>query len=204
MVAQENKGKLELIIGPMYAGKTTRLLQLYEKAPGILIKPAIDERYSRDEIVTHDGKRYKAIPCKGTLDIASIIDPYIKNPTLRNDSFHNRLYIDEVQFFDGLILPLISAARSFNIDIYAAGLDLTFEKEPFPFKNSFKTMQDLIDQSTKIHHLMSQCYKCGDPAPYTKKIGTGKDIVEVGGKELYQPACKKHHPNLYDLTRRIL
>ena len=187
MNIEKQEGKLELIVGPMYAGKTTKLLDLYEKTEGgVLVKSTMDKRYANNDIVTHNGKRYEAHSCENSKDILYLA---------QNSNSKSNLFIDEIQFFDEDILIALEKLKNDGINVVAAGLYSTFENNPFPLKaSSVYTMKHVISLADKIHRLYASCATCGGDAAYTHKTGGTKNIIEVGGKDIYEPRCGRHYP----------
>ena len=116
-------GKLTVICGPMFAGKTTKLIELVNKSDKkkVVFKPVIDNRYDEDSVCTHDGKK---IECYVVESLANIIDIYIKEKP-------EVIAIDEVQFFNEDIKYLIDELIDRNVEIIIGGLDMDFRREPF-------------------------------------------------------------------------
>ncbi len=124
-------GILEVITGPMFAGKTSELIkrierQAYAKKKVALFKPSIDDRYSREEVVAHNGLRYRAyvVPTsnEGVEEIARLI---------RRGRF-DVVGVDEVQFFPVKIVKMLNNLADSGIYVIASGLNLDFKAEPFP------------------------------------------------------------------------
>ena len=210
-------GELHLILGPMFAGKSTYLINKVHEllcngahaSEILLINHSRDTRYdtANTNICTHDGNKYKAI---STHNLQTIINSIINIPvddtstTTTNKYSHiKHILIDEGQFFDDLFIAiktLILSEYGNNKKqnntqdkqdkkyIYICGLDGDFKQEPFA--NS--RILDLIPYTTQLIKLNARCYICNKTAPYTKRIINCNDTILVGGADMYQPSCITH------------
>lgn len=103
--------------------------------------------------------------------------------------------IDEIQFFDPSIVPILLDIGKNGIEVYAAGLDLNFRGE------EFKTTNELMKRADEVEHLTARCEfpGCNKPATRSQRIIDGKPapydspLVVIGGKEMYQARCEEHH-----------
>ena len=209
--------ELCLILGPMFAGKSTYLINKVHEllcngahaSEILLINHSRDTRYdtTNTNICTHDGNKYKAI---STHNLQTIINSIINIPvddtstTTTNKYSHiKHILIDEGQFFDDLFIAiktLILSEYGNNKKqnntqdkqdkkyIYICGLDGDFKQEPFA--NS--RILDLIPYTTQLIKLNARCYICNKTAPYTKRIINCNDTILVGGADMYQPSCITH------------
>jgi thymidine kinase len=182
-------GFLEMYIGPMFAGKSTRLIKEasnYVESERILIKHSLDDRYDKDKnnnlyISTHDGTQ---LPCVAYSNLkAFYIDKY---DDIKNDKI-KAIFIDEGQFFDDLYDIVISLLTKHNKEIYISGLDGDYKRTPFG------DILKLIPEADMINKLRAKCYKCGKPAPFTTRLINIGDKIVVGGADKYQPSCREHH-----------
>ncbi|WP_461866420.1 thymidine kinase [Thermococcus sp.] len=186
------EGFLEVITGPMFAGKTTELIkrierQIFAKRKAALFKPAIDNRYSESEVVAHNGLRYDAfvIPTdeEGVIMIEDIT---------RKEGFEV-IGIDEVQFFPISIVEMLNRLADDGIYVIASGLNLDFKGDPFP------VTKELLVRADNIIYLTAVCTVCGAPATRTQRMINGKPaprnspVILVGGRESYEARCRKHH-----------
>ena len=179
-------GKLELIIGPMFSGKSTelirriRLLQKIEKKI-LVIKPIIDSRYNQDKITSHN---YESVDCMVLEKLADIANDEINK--------YNTIVVDEGQFFSDLVPVVTKWVDNFNVDIIVGGLDGDFQRQPIG------TILDLIPHADQCHKLSSLCNGCkdGTPAPFSFRLVDSSDKVLVGGSESYIPVCRKHFNEL--------
>lgn len=165
---------IEVLTGPMYAGKTTRLLERLAQAEArgvrvVAIKPALDTRDRR--ITSRNGASH---PCRRLSDGAL--------PSYRVHAARNVLVaIDEAQFFgDGL--RVLAEGFLERGHLLVAGLDLTSEREPFGWMPTLEAM------AQRVERLTARCTLCGEPAPFTAHLGSKASAVKVGD-EGYQPRC---------------
>ncbi len=185
-------GILEVITGPMFAGKTSELIkrierQAYAKKKVALFKPSIDDRYSREEVVAHNGLRYRAyvVPTsnEGVEEIAKLI---------RRGRF-DVVGVDEVQFFPVKIVKMLNNLADSGIYVIASGLNLDFKAEPFP------VMRELLVRADNVVYLTAVCTVCGRPATRSQRLIDGKPaprdspVILVGGRESYEARCRLHH-----------
>lgn len=168
--------KITLISGPMFAGKTTKALELVRELPCIYLKPGIDNRYSQKSIVTHDGRKHPASIINNMTDCDNL---FLK------DKKADCILIDEVQFFDDFILKAIKEA-SLIYQVYLTGLNYWADGSIPPIINEIRKLD--INEIK----LQAVCEECGKPASYTFKRRETSSIVEVGGGELYGPKCHFH------------
>ena len=180
-------GFIEVICGPMFAGKSEEVIRRikrleYAKKKVLIFKPTIDNRYSNDEIVSHDKRCVKSI----NIEKGSDIRPY-----LRDDL--DAVVIDEVQFLDEEVISIADELANKGIRVILAGLDMDFRGEPF------KIMDKLLCKAEFITKLTAICVKCGAPATRTQRLVNGKPasyddpIIIVGAAEQYESRCRHCH-----------
>jgi thymidine kinase len=180
------RGKLTVIAGPMFSGKTGKLVAMVDVFTRmghtvLTVKPKIDNRYGiRDEIHSHDHRKSAAIVVDGEA-LEYIIEKIINSKA-------DKVIFDEVQFFDKpKILLIISKLRKLGIDIIAAGLLYDYKRQPFG------VTPDLMGLADERLELFSVCQKCGSLARHTERVGGGKSQVEVGAADKYIASCEKCH-----------
>ena len=177
-------GKVTAILGNMYSGKSTRLLHYATRARIAkkdfqLFKPRIDNRYSTDEVVSHDGARVNA----------QVIDSYKDLYDLDSGSLEV-LLIDEIQFFDPEIWRVVNEWAMDGVDVYVAGLSTDFMGQPFEASARIAMIADNIESLTAV------CTGCGEDAVWTQMVVGGVEVtdgerVQVGGTEMYEPRCRR-------------
>ncbi len=187
----QKSGYIEVICGPMFAGKTEELIRRitrmeYAKRKYIVFKPRIDNRYSETEISSHNLRKIKAINIDNALDIYKYLD----------DTYQS-VVIDEVQFFDKKMVEVVEDLASRGLRVICAGLDMDFKGKPFGI------MPTLLAIAEKVTKLTAICVCCGEDATRTQRLIDGKEayddspIVLVGAKESYEARCRKCHKVLH-------
>ncbi len=183
----KQSGWVELICGSMFSGKSEELIRRVRRATfGNLnvrvYKPAIDDRYKEDAVVSHNGTSVTARPVKNSLDI-------LQHVTDEMDV----VGIDEVQFFDEHIVEVVECLADKGIRVIVAGLDTDFRGEPFG------KMPELMALSESVTKLNAICPVCGSPASRTQRLIDGEPasyddpVILVGASESYEPRCRHHH-----------
>ena len=181
--------ELHLILGPMFAGKTTTLINKANEISDILNKDEIllinhssDIRYSENTFITsHDNIQ---IPCIAMSSLSTIYN--VDSET--HISKIKYIFINEGQFFPDLFDVIKDLLFNYNIKMYICGLDGDYKQEPFP---NCKLL-DLIPLSSSVIKLTATCSYCQNKAPFTKRLINSTDIVLIGGVESYQPVCIEH------------
>jgi len=179
-------GNLDIIIGPMFSGKSTeiirriRLLQKIDKKV-LVVKPLIDNRYTTDKITSHN---YESVDCIVVNNLNDIDNSIIVA--------HDTVVIDEGQFFNDLVETVDFWLKSFKINIIVAGLDGDFQQKPIG------RILELIPLSNKCVKLNSLCNICkdGTPAPFSFRLVQSKEAILVGGSDKYMPLCRTHYNQL--------
>lgn len=185
---QVKDGWIEVIAGSMFAGKTEELLRRvkrmeYAKKDVIVFKPKIDDRYSKDEVVSHNNRRIKSI----NISKASDIYQYLSDP------LPYAIAIDEVQFLDNEVIDVCEKYADKGVRVIVAGLDKDFRGEPFG------VMPLLLARAEYVTKLEAICQVCGAPATRTQRLINGKPasiddpIILVGAKEQYEARCRHCH-----------
>jgi thymidine kinase len=187
----KKSGYIEVICGPMFAGKTEELIRRitrmeYAKRKFLVFKPRIDNRYSETEISSHNLKKIKAINIDKASDIYKYVDDSIQS-----------VVIDEVQFFEKSMLDVVTDLANKGLRVICGGLDMDFKGEPFGI------MPQLLCLAEKVTKLSAICVCCGEDATRTQRLIDGHEaysddpIVLVGAKESYEARCRKCHKVLY-------
>jgi len=184
-------GKLIVFCGPMFGGKTTRLLSeaeryRYQKRRIFSYKPIVDDRYDDEYIVSHSGFKLKARKISNANEIVYDLS--------KNEADSDSVIVIDESFMikdSGKILPSLYKDEGFTILV--STLQLSSSGEPF------KEVLGLLPYATSIVVCPAVCPICLNDAYFTKKIAGRRDHeLEVGGAELYQPRCSKHYSPLFD------
>ncbi len=184
---------LEVIIGPMFSGKTSELIRLverevYARRKGAIFKPALDSRYSVREVVSHNGLRFDAHSVVTTSEGIQRISKVVQDEGL------DVIGVDEVQFFPTQLVPLLDGL-AYSKRVIASGLNLTFRADPF------ETTMRLAATADRVRYLSAVCVICGQEGTRTQRLVGGKPaprdgpVIVVGGQDMYEPRCR----NCYEL-----
>lgn len=180
-------GFIEVITGPMFSGKSEELIRRIKRAKIAkqkvqVFKPAIDDRYSIDKVVSHNGDNINAI---NIARAAEILD-FIEEDT-------EVVAIDEIQFFDYNIVEIAREIADSGKRVICAGLDMDFRGEPFGPTPDIMAIAESVDKIAAI------CVICGNPATRTQRLINGEPakhddpIIMVGARETYEARCRKCH-----------
>jgi thymidine kinase len=190
-----NEGYLELILGPMFSGKTTQIIQIHNNYSYIgktvvVINYAEDKRYHDSMLSTHD---HKMIPCILSHNIENIWnDPNNTNNNYYSD-LHNAdvILINEGQFFKNLKSVVIDMVENHNKIVYICGLDGDFKRE------KFGEILDLIPYCDKVTKLNAFCSMCrnGKKGLFSCRVSKETEQVVIGSDN-YKPLCRKCYLNM--------
>ncbi len=181
-------GKIELICGSMFSGKTEELIRRIRRAEIAkqkvqVFKPAIDKRYHVSEVKSHGGRGVEAIP----VDSAEIIPSYL-------DADTTVVAIDEIQFFEKSVIDVIEQLADSGKRVICAGLDQDFRGEPFG-----ATMPLVMAKAEDVDKLHAICVVCGQDASRTQRLIDGRParyddpVIMVGAAEAYEARCRSCH-----------
>ncbi len=182
-----HSGWIECITGSMFSGKSEELIRrlrrgIYAKQKVIVFKPAIDDRYHKEKVVSHDGNELEAINISTAREIL-----------LQNLSQFDVIGIDEIQFFDNEIVHIVEKLAEDGHRVVVAGLDMDFRGEPFD------PMPQIMAVSEQVTKLQAVCAICGSSSSRTQRLINGQPariddpIILVGANESYEPRCRAHH-----------
>lgn len=182
-------GKLEVICGSMFSGKSEELLYRlkraeYAKKKVLTIKPAIDNRKSVSCIVCHSGSQREAFSVGSCEESLKTIIRLANSDT-------EVIGIDEVQFFPPQTIAVINQLLDEGKRVIAAGLDLDFRAEPFGI------MPALLALADEVVKLRAICMECGNEANFSQRLINGSPAryddptILVGGEECYEARCRE-------------
>lgn len=194
MFLMNQHGWVEVICGSMFSGKSEELIRrvrqaTYGRMSVKVFKPALDNRYEKDAVVSHNGSAIVAHPVQSSQQILEQVESEQELPQI--------VAIDEVQFFDDGIIDVVNRLAAKGIRVILAGLDTDFRGEPF---GPMPTLMALSESVTKLNAI---CPICGAPASRTQRLINGKPasyydpIILVGASESYEPRCRMHHQVLH-------
>lgn len=184
---KHHSGRVEVICGSMFSGKTEELIRRIRRAVIAkqnvqVFKPSIDNRYSVQHVSSHNGQNVEAHSVAQSMQILDLIQPQT-----------TVVAIDEAQFFDMDIASVVENLADRGLRVLVAGLDTDFRGEPF---GAMPQLLCCAEEVTKLHAI---CVVCGDLASRTQRLVNGSPahyddpIIMVGAKEAYEARCREHH-----------
>ncbi len=187
MLMSKHEGWIEVICGSMFSGKSEELIRRikrarYAKQKVQVFKPQLDNRYSNDDVVSHDGSSEKAINIEHPEDILNNIDEDTQV-----------IAIDEIQFFDSRLVEVCQELADRGYRVITAGLDTDFRGEPFGCTPQLLAIAEYVE---KLHAI---CMVCGSPASRTQRLIDEKPapydgpLVLIGARESYEARCRHCH-----------
>jgi thymidine kinase len=187
MSSTENAGYLGLFIGPMYSGKTSKLIELYKqfKFCGVntmVINYSEDTRYSKDMLSTHDMNMIPCIMASTLSEVADIIDVKPDDTNIKNVSV---ILINEGQFFKDIVEWVNKAVTVYKKCVYVCGLDGDFNRQLF---GNWLELIPMCDTVEKLHSFCSGCKK--REALFSHRLTSEKEQKVIGSNN-YVPLCRK-------------
>ena len=182
-------GRLEVITGPMFSGKSEELIRRLKRARiarqrVACFKPDIDLRYHRTSIASHSDQTHEACTVANVERLREALFPLLETTDV--------VGIDEVQFLDESVISLSVELIHLGKRVIMAGLDTTFNAEPF---GPVPALMAIADEVTK---LSAVCMVCGQPAIHTQRLGQSQELVVVGAAGLYEARCRTHFQPFLD------
>ncbi len=170
-------GWIEVICGSMFSGKTEELIRRLKRAKFAnqrveIFKPAIDIRYSNEEVVSHDAHAILSTPVESSESILLLTGDV------------DVVGIDEIQFFDENVVDVCRILADRGVRVICAGLDMDYLGKPF---GPMPKLMATAEYVTKVHAI---CVKCGNLAHHSHRLTKSDKLVELGEKESYEPICR--------------
>ena len=171
------RGSIEVVCGSMFSGKTEELIRRMKRAKFAkqrveIYKPAIDVRYSEEEVVSHDRNTILSTPVDSSQNILLMVDDI------------EVVGIDEAQFFDDSLPEVCKQLADSGIRVIVAGLDMDFMGKPF---GSMPALMAQAEYVTKVHAI---CVRCGNLAQHSHRLSKNDKLVVLGEKDIYEPICR--------------
>ena len=171
------RGRIEVICGSMFSGKTEELIRRLRRARIArqkveIYKPALDTRYSEADVVSHDATTIASTPVEAAASILLLA------------AEADVVGIDEAQFFDQGLVEVCTTLANQGKRVIIAGLDMDFQGQPF---GPMPALCAVAEDVTKVHAI---CVKCGDLAYVSHRIVAGERRVLLGEKDEYEPLCR--------------
>ena len=170
-------GRIEVVCGSMFSGKTEELIRRLRRANFArqrveIYKPAIDKRYSEEEVVSHDSNAIMSTPIDSSAQILLL------------SSDIDVVGIDEAQFFDDGLVDVCNELANRGVRVIVAGLDMDYKGVPF---GPIPALCAIADDVQKVHAI---CVKCGALAYVSHRKVHGDKRVMLGEMQEYEPLCR--------------
>ncbi len=171
------KGSIEVVCGSMFSGKTEELIRRMKRAKFAkqkveIFKPAIDTRYSDEDVVSHDHNVIQSTPVDSSQNILLLAEGI------------DVVGIDEAQFFDMGIVDVCQQLADRGIRVIVAGLDMDYKGVPFG------PMPALLAIAEDVYKTHAICVHCGDLAYVSHRLVSSEKRVLLGETESYEPLCR--------------
>jgi thymidine kinase len=181
MMPAVQPGRIEVITGPMFSGKSEELIRRLKRARiakqrVVCFKPDIDLRYHRSAIASHSAQTHDACVVANVERLREELFAQIDQIEV--------VGIDEAQFFDESLIALSLELMHLGKRVLIAGLDTTFAGEPF------RPIPDLMAIADEVMKLSAVCMRCGAPAVHTQRLGGSQELVVVGAAGMYEARCR--------------
>jgi thymidine kinase len=171
-------GWIEVITGSMFSGKSEELIRRLRRAQIAkqkvqIFKPAIDNRYSDDQIVSHSEMKIPSVNVTSSREMKAKVLPDTEV-----------IGIDEGQFFDAELPVVCNELADGGMRVVVAGLDTDYLGKPF------EPMPQLLAIAEYITKTLAICMVCGGPANHTQRLVRSSDRVLVGASGTYEARCR--------------
>lgn len=167
---------LTLILGPMFAGKSTELVGIHSRLVAankrvLVVKHAFDTRYDDNSLTTHDNTKISA---RRTTLLSEFTEEF---------GNYDALIVDEGQFFADIV-SAVQCALSRGLYVYVSALSGNFKREPF------EVIPRLFPLASAIYLRSAICAVCHAPAPFSARFSAQNEEIVIGGAEMYAPTCR--------------
>jgi thymidine kinase len=174
-----NLGWIEVVCGPMFSGKSEELIRRLRRAMIArkrvqVFKPALDDRYSLDEIVSHGDVRMRSEVVANSAEILT-----------RLDWRTQVVGIDEANFMGPELIEVANQLADSGKQVLIAGLDTDFMGRPFT------PIPELLAHAESITKTLAICMRCGNPAKHTQRLVESDDLIVVGAAGMYEARCRR-------------
>jgi thymidine kinase len=181
-------GRIEVVCGPMFAGKTEELLRRVRRAliagrRVTVITHALDTRHGEERLASHIGRDFPSLAAATPEGVEAAVP-----------ADADVVAIDEAQFFGPGLVPVVTRLADRGLVVIVAGLDVTFDGRPFEPLPALMSLAERVDKLTAI------CTACGEEAVFHVKVVAARagsadlTAANVGGTETYQARCRRHVP----------
>ncbi len=178
-IVKGNMGWIEVIVGPMFSGKSEELIRRLKRAEYArqrvqIFKPQIDRRYSDKEIKSHSGLGIRSEVVESAAEVLAKVEGRTEV-----------VGIDEAQFLGEPILGVCGQLADMGKRVIVTGLDMDYLGRPF------EPMPRLLVHAEEITKLLAICVQCGNPAVYTQRLVASEELIVVGAGGMYEARCRR-------------
>ncbi len=178
-IVKGNMGWIEVIVGPMFSGKSEELIRRLRRAEIArqrvqIFKPIIDQRYANNEIVSHSGL---GIRSDNVQNVAEVLE--------KVEARTEVVGIDEGQFLGEGLIEVCTKLADMGKRVIVTGLDTDFLGRPF------EPIPRLLAVAEEITKLLAICVRCGNPAVHTQRLVASEDLIVVGAAGTYEARCRR-------------
>jgi len=178
-IVKGNMGWIEVIVGPMFSGKSEELIRRLKRAEIArqrvqIFKPVIDQRYAHSDIVSHSGFELPSQVVHTAVDVFEMVQPRTEV-----------VGIDEGQFLGDGLVDICMRMADAGKRVIVTGLDTDYLGRPF------EPMPRLLAVAEEITKLLAICVQCGNPAVHTQRLVASEDLIVVGAAGMYEPRCRR-------------
>jgi thymidine kinase len=178
-IVKGNMGWIEVIVGPMFSGKSEELIRRLKRAEIArqrvqIFKPEMDRRYSEKEIVSHSGHGIRSELVESAADVMAKVEARTEV-----------VGIDEAQFLGEGILTVCRQLADMGKRVIVTGLDMDYLGRPF------EPMPRLLVHAEEITKLLAICVRCGNPAVHTQRLVASDELIVVGAGGMYEARCRR-------------
>ena len=178
-IVKGNMGWIEVIVGPMFSGKSEELIRRLRRAEIArqrvqIFKPLIDQRYAAAEIVSHSGLGIRSDIVTSAAEVMQRVEPRTEV-----------VGIDEAQFLGDGLIEVSKQLADMGKRVIVAALDTDFMGRPFV------PIPHLLVVAEEITKLLAICVRCGNPAVHTQRVVASEDLIVVGGAGMYEARCRR-------------
>jgi thymidine kinase len=161
----------------MFSGKTEELIRRLKRAQFAnqkveIFKPLIDNRYSQEQVVSHDARTIRSTPVPSSSHLLLLTGDV------------EVVGIDEAQFFDDYLATVCTQLAGRGVRVIIAGLDMDYSGQPFGVMPQLMAIAEYV---TKVHAI---CMRCGDLAHHSHRLSDNDNLVVIGEKDVYEPLCR--------------
>jgi thymidine kinase len=178
-IVKGHRGWIEVIVGPMFSGKSEELIRRLRRAEIArqrvqIFKPLIDQRYANNGIVSHSGL---GIGSDNVRTAAEVLE--------KVEARTEVVGIDEAQFLGEGLVEVSTKLADMGKRVIVSGLDTDFLGRPF------EPMPRLLAVAEEISKLLAICVRCGNPAVHTQRLVASEDLIVVGAAGMYEARCRR-------------